>query len=280
MMSTNPRFLVLGATAKTGRRVAEKLISLGHDVRAVSRSTTPAFDWTDRKTWDDVLRDRDAVYVTFQPDLAVPGSDEIIASFAKLALMHGVKRIVMLSGRGEEAAHQAEHALHLSGADATVLRANWFFQNFNEDLFLPYIQQGTLALPAGNTPEPFVDADDIAECAVACLLDDRHIGKTYELSGPNAVTFAEVTKIISDVTNHPVNFVPITLDELDHGLAADGMPDEVRGLIRYLFSEVLDGRNSQPTNDVHEILGRQPNSLRCFAEEVARTGVWDIAKRA
>jgi uncharacterized protein YbjT (DUF2867 family) len=279
-MSTTPRFLVLGATAKTGRRVAEKLIAAGHDVRAVSRSTTPAFDWTDPTTWDDPLRDRDAVYVTFQPDLAVPGSDDIVASFAKRALMHGAKRIVMLSGRGEEAAHRAEDALRHSGADATVLRANWFFQNFNEDLFLPYIQQGTLALPAGDTPEPFVDANDIAECAVACLLDERHIGKTYELSGPTAVTFAEVTKIISAVANHPVNFVPITLDDLDAGLAADGVPDDVRGLIHYLFAEVLDGRNSQPTNDVFEILGRQPNSLRNFVEETAKTGIWDIAKSA
>ena len=279
-MSNNPRFLVLGATAKTGRRVADKLNSLGHDVRAVSRSTTLDFDWTNPQTWDDVLRDRDAVYVTFQPDLAVPGSDEIIANFAKCALLHGVKRIVMLSGRGEDAAHQAEHALHLSGADVTVLRANWFFQNFNEDLFLPYIQQGTLALPAGDIPEPFIDANDIAECAVACLLDDRHIGKTYELSGPTAVTFAEATKMISDVTNHPVTFVPISIEELDAALAADGLPDDFRGLIRYLFSEVLDGRNSQPTNDVHEILGRQPNSLRNFVEEVAGTGIWDVAKRA
>lgn len=279
-MPVNPRFLVLGATAKTGRRVAEKLVSHGHDVRAVSRSTIPAFDWTDPQTWDEVLRNRDAVYVTFQPDLAVPGSDEIIARFAKCALTHGAKRIVMLSGRGEEAAHQAEDALHHSGVDATVLRANWFFQNFNEDLFLPHIQKGELALPAGDTPEPFVDANDIAECAVACLLDDRHIGKTYELSGPTAVTFAEVSKIISDVANHPVRFVPITLDQLDAGLAADGLPDDVRGLIRYLFSEVLDGRNSQPTNDVHEILGRQPNSLRHFAEEAAKTGIWDIAKHA
>lgn len=279
-MPTNPRFLALGATAKTGRRVAEKLIALGHDVRAVSRSTTPAFDWTDPTTWDDVLRDRDAVYVTFQPDLAVPGSDDIIASFAKRALMHGAKRIVMLSGRGEEAARRAEDALRHSGADATVLRANWFFQNFNEDLFLPYIQQGTLALPTGDTPEPFVDANDIAECAVACLLDNGHIGKTYELSGPSAVTFADATEMISSVTNHPVNFVAITVDDLDAGLKADGMPDEVRGLIRYLFSEVLDGRNSQPTSDVYEILGRQPNSLRNFVEETAKTGIWDVAKRA
>ena len=279
-MSTNPRFLVLGATAKTGRRVAEKLTTLGHDVRAVSRSTTPAFDWTDPTTWDDALHDRDAVYVTFQPDLAVPGSDDVIANFAKRALSHGVKRIVMLSGRGEESAHRAEDALHHSGADATVLRANWFFQNFNEDLFLPYIQQGTLALPAGDTPEPFIDANDIAECAVACLLDDRHTGKTYELSGPNAVTFGEVTKIISEVTNNPVNFVAITLEDLDAGLAAEGMPDDVRSLVRYLFSEVLDGRNSQPTNDVFEILGRHPNSLRNFVEEAAKTGIWDMAKSA
>ncbi|WP_033067502.1 NAD(P)H-binding protein [Thalassospira australica] len=279
-MSTNPRFLVLGATAKTGRRVAEKLTTLGHDVRAVSRSTTPAFDWTDPYTWDDALRDRDAVYVTFQPDLAVPGSADIISNFAKRALAHGAKRIVMLSGRGEEAAHRAEDALRHSGADATVLRANWFFQNFNEDLFLPYIQQGTLALPAGDTPEPFIDANDIAECAVACLLDPSHIGKTYELSGATALTFAEVTQMISAATNHPVDFVTVTLDQLDAGLEVDGVPEDFRGLIRYLFSEVLDGRNSQPTNDVQKILGRQPNSLRNFVEDVAKTGIWDVAKRA
>jgi len=279
-MTAKTRFLVLGATAKTGKRVAEKLRSQGHDVRAVSRSTTPAFDWTKPETWDDALRDIDAIYATFQPDLAVPGSDEIIAAFAKKAIAHGAKRIVMLSGRGEEAAHRTEDVLRHSGADVTVLRANWFFQNFSEDLFLPYIQQGVLALPAGDIPEPFIDANDIADCAVACLLDAKHIGKTYELSGPNALTFIEVTAILSDATNRKIDFIPITLDELDAGMAKDGVPEDFRGLIRYLFSEVLDGRNSAPTSDVEQILGRKPNSLRTYAEDVARTGLWHIAKSA
>lgn len=279
-MQTNPRFLVLGATAKTGRRVAEKLKIMGHDVRAVSRSTEIAFDWTKPETWDAALTDIDAVYVTFQPDLAVPGSDETIAGFAKLALSKGAKRMVMLSGRGEEAAHRAEEALHHSGIDATVLRANWFFQNFSEDLFLPYIQQGTLALPAGDIPEPFIDTDDIADCAIACLLDDQHIGKTYELSGPEAMTFTDVTKILGDAANRKIDFVPITLDELDEGMKADGIPDDFRGLIRYLFTEVLDGRNSAPTNDVEHILGRKPNSLQNYAQTVAKTGIWSVAKSA
>jgi uncharacterized protein YbjT (DUF2867 family) len=279
-MSSNPRFLVLGATAKTGRRVADKLKTLGHSVRAVSRSTTPSFDWTNPTTWDAALTDIDAVYVTFQPDLAVPGSDQVIANFAKTALAHGAKRIVMLSGRGEHEAHRAEDTLHHSGADATVLRANWFFQNFSEDLFLPPIQQGTLALPAGDIPEPFIDVDDIADCAVACLLDERHIGKTYELSGPVAHTFAEVAGIIGDAANRQIDFVPITVEQLDEGLAKDGLPGEMRALIQYLFSEVLDGRNSAPTMDVFEILGRQPNSLRNYAEDVAKSGIWHIAKSA
>lgn len=279
-MSKKPRYLVLGATAKTGRRVADKLRAQGHEVRAVSRNTSPSFDWTNPDSWQDCLNDVDAVYITFQPDLAVPGSDAIIAQFAKAAIANGANRLVMLSGRGEEAAHRAEDALLQSGADATILRANWFFQNFSEDLFLPYIQSGTLALPAGDIPEPFIDADDIAECAVACLLDPAHIGKTYELSGAEALTFADVTAIIGQAIHRPVHFVPITLDELDAGMAADGVPDDFRGLIRYLFSEVLDGRNSTPTQDVKAILGRDPNSLIRYAETVAKTGLWQLAKRA
>ncbi|RCK24773.1 NAD(P)H-binding protein [Thalassospira lucentensis] len=273
-MTVKTRFLVLGATAKTGRRVTAQLQNLGHSVRAVSRSTTPSFDWTKPDTWDDVLRDIDAVYVTFQPDLAVPGSDQIIADFAARALSYGAKRLVMLSGRGEDAAQDAERTLRNSGADWTVLRANWFFQNFSEDLFLPYLQNGVLALPAGDIPEPFVDADDIAECAVTALLEPTHIGKTYELSGPDALTFEDATAIIASSANRDIAFVPITLDQLDAGLEQDGVPDELRGLIRYLFSEVLDGRNKTPTGDVEQILGRKPKPLRTYAHEAAQTGVW------
>ena len=274
-MSQKPRFLVLGATAKTGRRVAEKLQNLGHSVVAVSRSTTPAFDWTKPDTWDAVLHDIDAVYVTFQPDLAVPGSDKIIADFAKRAVSHGVKHLVMLSGRGEEAAEDAEDALRTSGADWTILRANWFFQNFSEDFFLPYLIQGTLALPAGNTPEPFIDTDDIADCAVEALLNPAHIGKTYTLSGAEALTFAEATAIIADAAKRDIVFHPITLEQLDMGLVMDGVPDDGRDLIRYLFSEVLDGRNSAPTDDVQRILGRAPKSFGTYASNAAKTGVWD-----
>ncbi|MBN8198825.1 SDR family oxidoreductase [Thalassospira povalilytica] len=279
-MTTQPRFLVLGATAKTGRRVAEKLTALGHSVRAVSRSTSPAFDWTKPESWDDALRNVDAVYITFQPDLAVPGSAETIARFAQAALKHGAKRLVMLSGRGEEAAHRAEQVLLQSGAEATILRANWFFQNFSEDLFLPYIQAGTLALPAGDIPEPFVDANDIADCAVTCLLDPHHIGKTYELSGPEALTFEDVTSIIGNSANRKIDFVPITIDQLDAGLASDGVPQDFRSLISYLFSEVLDGRNSAPTGDIEHILGRMPTSLADYARQTAQTGIWKLAKRA
>ena len=269
------RYLILGATAKTGRRVAAKLDKMGCYTRALSRSTPPSFDWTRPETWDAALEGVSAAYITFQPDLAVPGSVDIITDFSKRALKHGAKRLVMLSGRGEYEAHRAEDALRQSGADWTVLRANWFFQNFDEDLFLPYLQQGTLALPAGDVLEPFIDANDIADCAVAALVEPVHIGKTYELSGPKALTFAEVTTLIADATGRDIVFAPITLDELDAGLAADGIPDDFRHLIRYLFSEVLDGRNSATTGDVEKILGRPPRDFADYVRETARTGIWN-----
>jgi len=169
--------LVVNGTGKTGRRVVEALRARGVPVRVGSRAGDPPFDWEDSDTWLAALQGTDSAYVSYYPDLAVPGAAETIAAFSKLAVDNGTRRLVLLSGRGEDEAQRSEEALARSGADWTVLRSSWFMQNFSESYFLEPLLGGELALPADRIPEPSVDADDVAEVAVAALTDDRHVGE-------------------------------------------------------------------------------------------------------
>jgi uncharacterized protein YbjT (DUF2867 family) len=196
--------LVVGGTGKTGRRVAERLAQRDLPVRIGSRSSDPAFDWKDETTWAAALEGTSAAYVSFYPDLAVPGAPEAIAAFAAAALAAGTRRLVLLSGRGEEEAQRAEAALQDSGADWTIVRCSWFCQNFDESFFAEPLQHGALALPAGAVGEPFVDADDIADVAVAALTEDGHAGRLYELTGPRLLTFAEAVEEIARACGRPI----------------------------------------------------------------------------
>jgi uncharacterized protein YbjT (DUF2867 family) len=267
--------LVLGGTGKTGRRVTERLTALGVPVRIGSRSGEPPFDWEKPETWAPALRGVKSVYISYYPDLAVPGAVEVVGSFARLAVNEGVPRLVLLAGRGEAEAELAEQAVRGSGADLTIVRATWFMQNFSEDYMIEHILAGAIAIPAGDTPEPFVDADDIADVAVAALTDDKHVGQLYELTGPRLLTFAEAAKEISNATGRDIPYVPVSLEEHAAVATEQGVPVEVIDLLTYLFSEVLDGRNAHVTDGVQRALGRAPRDFREFARDAAATGVWN-----
>ncbi len=267
--------LVLGGTGKTGRRVADRLQARGLPVRIGSRSGAPPFDWEDRSTWAPALEGAAAAYVSFYPDLAVPGAPEAIRELAELALAAGCRRLVLLSGRGEEEAQRAERVLAESGAEWTVLRCSWFMQNFSEGNFAEPIAAGELALPAGDVRAPFVDADDIADVAVAALTEDGHAGRVYELTGPRALTHAEVAAELGRATGRPVRYVPITLAAFTSALAAEGLPPGVVALLAYLFSEVLVESNAGVADGVRRALGREPRDFATFARDAARAGAWD-----
>ncbi|MEV4259418.1 NAD(P)H-binding protein, partial [Spirillospora sp. NPDC049652] len=240
--------LVLGGTGKTGRRVAERLTARNVRVRIGSRSGETPFDWTDSGTWPAALAGVRSVYLAYAPDLAVPGAPEHIAAFCEAAVEAGVRRVVLLSGRGEKEAEECEDVVRASGVDWTVVRAAWFYQNFNESDFAEYIRAGHLALPVGEVPEPFADADDIADVAVAALTEDGHAGEVYEVTGPRALTFAEAMGEISELTGRPVGFTTLTPDDFTAALTADGVPAEVVGLLTYLFVTLFDGRNARPAD--------------------------------
>jgi uncharacterized protein YbjT (DUF2867 family) len=216
--------LVLGGTGKTGRRVVKRLIAQGVPTRVGSRSGEPPFDWEDRSTWAPVLEGVRSAYVSYYPDLAAPDATEAVGSFAELAVKSGVPRLVLLAGRGEPEAERAEDAVRESGAELTIVRSTWFAQNFSEDYWVEGIRSGELALPAGDVPEPFVDAEDIADVAVAALTDDRHIGELYELTGPRLLSFAEAVGEIAQAAGRDIRYVPVSLEEFAAAAAAQDAP--------------------------------------------------------
>jgi len=272
--------LVLGGTGKTGRRVVERLTERGLPVRVGSRSGKPPFDWEDDSTWAPALEGVGAVYVSYYPDLAVPGAVEATRSFAELALSLGVRRLALLSGRGEPIAEQAEAAVRDTGADLTILRSTWFMQNFSEDYMLDHVLSGEIRLPAGEVPTPFLDIDDLADIAVEALTDDRHVGELYELTGPRSLTFAEAAAEIGGAAGREIRYTPVSLEQHAAELADHGAPSEFVDFLTYLFEEVVDGRNADTTDGVRRAFGREPRDFADYARETAASGVWNASADA
>lgn len=271
--------LVLGGNGKTGRRVAERLANEGRRFRIGSRSGVPAFDWNDRATWAPCLEGMAAAYVSYQPDLAVPGVVETVQAFFELAVGRGVTKLVLLSGRGEPEAEAAEHALQGSGADWTILRCSWFHQNFSENFFLDAILTGEVVLPVGPVAEPFVDVEDIADIAAAALRDPRHSRQLYEITGPKALTFAEAIAEIAQATGRGIAFVPVLPRDYREELVRQQVPNEYIELVLYLFTTVLDGRNTPLADGVQRALGRTPRSFSDYVARTAATGIWGASER-
>jgi uncharacterized protein YbjT (DUF2867 family) len=268
--------LVLGGTGKTGRRIVEQLAARNVPVRVGSRGAQPSFVWEDRGTWVPALAGVNAVYISYYPDLAAPGATGAIQAFTDLAVRSGVRRLVLLSGRGEPEAQRCEEIVKRSGVQWTVLRCSWFNQNFSENYLLEPILAGEVALPAPNVGEPFVDAGDIADAAVAALTDEKHIGQLYELTGPRLLTFAEAVAQIGEATGKEIRYVQVPMNEYVAALEQAQLPPDFVALIKYLFTEVLDGRNAYVADGLQRALGRAPRDFVDFARSAAAAGAWGV----
>ncbi|MER9422210.1 NAD(P)H-binding protein [Mesorhizobium sp. M0317] len=272
MTDTKP-VLILGGTGKTSRRLAERLTLQGIPVRIGSRSGSPRFDWEVPATWEPAMQGVGAVYISYYPDIAVPGAAETVRAFARLAVANGVTRMVLLSGRGETEAQRAEEMVKASGADWTILRCAWFSQNFSEGFLVESLRQGEVALPVGPVGEPFVDVDDIADAAFVALTEPGHVGQLYELTGPRLLSFADAVAEIAKATGRDIRYIKISHDEFTAATAAYELPPEIAWLLNELFTEVLDGRNETLTDGVQRVLGRAPKDFSAYANETAATGI-------
>ncbi|MER5851699.1 NmrA family transcriptional regulator [Streptomyces sp. NPDC002012] len=268
--------LVTSGTGKTGRRVVERLAARGVVVRAGSRSAEVRFDWADESGWAPALRGADAAYVTYYPDLAAPGAPEAMAAFGRIATENGVRRLVLLSGRGEPQAVAAEESLRRSaaGAELTVVRSAFFAQNFSEGAMLDGVLGGEVVFPAGGTAEPFVDIDDLADVVVAALTEDGHAGAVHELTGPRLLTFDEVVSEIASATGRAVRYLPVSGAKYAQMLEGYGVPGPEAGFLAGLFTMLLDGHNATVTEGVKQVLGRDPKDFGAFARAATQSGAW------
>jgi uncharacterized protein YbjT (DUF2867 family) len=266
--------LVLGAGGKTGGRVVDRLRAAGRAVRIGSRSATPRFDWEDPSGWAAALDGVAAVYVAYQPDLAAPGALEIVEAFFATAARAGVEKVVLLSGRGEPEAQDAETALQATDLDWTIIRASWFFQNFSENFFLDGVLAGEVVLPEGLAAEPFVDAEDIADIAFAAFTGPGHSRRLYEVTGPRALTFGEAVQAIGRAVGRDVALTTVPLEAYRQGLL-EAMPRDLADLVIYLFTTVLDGRNTPVAHGVEQALGRPSGDFAAYVARTAATGAWD-----
>src|SRR3954469_13431460 len=247
--------LITGGSGKTGSRVARRLTALGRPVRAVSRRSEPRFDWHDDSTWRDAVTGCSSAYLTFQPDVGLPGADAIIGAFTRRAVDLGCTRLVLLSGRGEDGARRAETAFIEAGADWTILRSAFFFQNFSESFWAEEIAAGSLTMVESSVGEPFVDADDLADVAVATLLQPTHSGRIHELTGPRLITFGEVAAEISTASGRPVTFRQLPVDDYVTALVSAGLAKEDTVGLAPPFDDVLDGRNARLESGIMDVLG-------------------------
>lgn len=267
--------LVLGGTGKTGRRVADQLHNKGIPVRIGSRAASTPFDWSDTSTWKAALDNVASVYLSYAPDLAVPGATDTIREFVSHAIAAGVKRLVLLSGRGEEEAQACERIVQETDLDWTIVRASWFMQNFSEGEFTGMVLDGAITLPAADIPEPFIDINDIADVAVAALTEEGHTHEIYEVTGPRLMTFTDLASEISVAAKRPVAFVQIPSESFANAIAQSAAPGEIAWLLNYLFDTVLDGRNAYLADGVQRALGREPADFSAFANRIAEQGVWE-----
>ncbi|MEV8371145.1 NAD(P)H-binding protein [Kribbella sp. NPDC056861] len=264
--------LVLAATGKTGRRLVPLLRADGNEVRAASRSGEVRFDWGERETWPAVLAGLRAVY------LVAPEDPEPIEAFVAQAVQAGVERFVVLSGRELDRSdgrfgHEmlaAERAVAASGVGWTVVRANNFDQNFDEYTWREPLLAGRLGLPIGAVAEPFIDVRDVAEVAALALTGDGHFGQVYELSGPEALTFAEAVGMISEALGRPIEYVELSAAEYEAELLAEGYPAAAVEALGALFELMRAGLIAEPTDTVEKLLGRPAASFAEYVERVWR----------
>ncbi len=276
--------LVLGGTGKTGTRLVRHLTAAGATARPAARTPGPAapgvepvrFDWDDPSTHDAALAGARGAYLV-PPALRLDYADQL-AALTRRAVGAGVERLVLLSARGPADPSVPDpltgviDAVRSAAGDVgvTVLRPSWFAQNFTESFFVPGIRaEGALVAPTGDGAHPFIDADDIAAVAAAALTQDGHAGRTYDLSGPVALTFAQAAAVLTPYAGREVRHVDVPVDDWRAGAVAGGLPEEYGHLLAALLTAIREGRDAHVSDGVQQALGRPATPLEDWAAREA-----------
>lgn len=258
--------LILGGTGKVGRRLSSALTQAGQQPRPASRHAAVRFDWRDPSTWPAALDGTSGLFVV-GPGSASDWSPDL-SRLLGAAEAAGVRRAVLLSARGVEflpggAVDRAEQALRAGPLPWTILRPAHFDQNFTEAMFVP--RGGLITAPVGTGREPFVDVADVADVAAAVLAGGGFDGATLDLSGPEAISFAEAAAVLAAASGAPVRFADEPDAEHVAGLRAAGTPDGYIEWRMAMLGGIRRGADAYLSDGVQQVLGRPPASFAGWA---------------
>jgi uncharacterized protein YbjT (DUF2867 family) len=281
----NKKILVTGATGAAGGEVVKKLASVGANVRAAARNLDTAgaalslpgvevvlFDYERPETIPGAFAGVDRLFLVAPP--FHPETPKLLLPVIEEARKAGVIRIVMLSAMGTERDEQSplrvvERTVERSGVPWTILRPNWFMQNFSGRL-RPSIQRlSALYLPAGDGRTSFIDTRDIGAAAAAAFMRDDHRNRAYTLTGAAALDHREVCAALSGVTGKKIRYIPVSDDDTRGALKGMGWPEASVEILISLYKAVREGLAAAVSPDLPAVLGRPPVPFEKFAEDHA-----------
>jgi uncharacterized protein YbjT (DUF2867 family) len=279
--------LVTGATGRTGRNVVRELTGREVALRAFvddldeARQVLP--EGTDAVEGDYERPATVAAAMTGvdQVFLVAPGSPRLVAQEANVidaAVAHGVRRIVKVSGLGAATDSafsitrwhaESEHRLRGCGLNFTILRPNFFMQNFLF-MFAPRIvREGAIYAPVGDGGISMVDCRDVAAVAAAVLTAPGHDGATYAVTGPQALTMTEAGRVVSTVTGRPIHHVDLSPEQALRDMVEHGVREPFAEALLGLFAFFREGRGAVVTDVVAEVAGTPPRTFERFVGEHA-----------
>jgi uncharacterized protein YbjT (DUF2867 family) len=272
--TTADQVLVLGATGKTGSRVAGRLSVHGASVRTAARSGADVhFDWDNQATWEEALRGATGLYLV-SPILRIDFAG-LVGQFLDQAERAGVRHVTYLSAYGMEDA-PAEVALRAVELDlaargsltSTVIRPAWFMEDFSETFLQPVNDE--IVVPAGDGAEAFVSVEDIAAVAAVALTEpEEHAGHAYAPTGPQALTVAEAAEMISAVAGRPITYRDADREQWIAAMISTGVPAEYAQVLRPLTATLASGNGARPNSDILDVTGTAPVTFAEFAVKTA-----------
>jgi uncharacterized protein YbjT (DUF2867 family) len=268
-----------------GGAALQELLRAGAPVRAMYRSKEDAAkapasanaviaDFADRASLDRALEGVDRVYLVCSP---VPQLAELESNMVDACRKRGVRHLVQSSALGADTYDKSfpkwhavvEERVRASGIPATVLRPESFMQNITTYFAGTINSQGAFYAAGGTARIGFVDVRDVGTVAAKVLTSDNHIGKTYTLTGPEALNYSQVAEKLSALLGRPVKYVALTQEQLRQSMREMGMlPWQVEALAD-LQAYYTDGPGAKVTGDVRDMLVREPIRFDQFLRDYA-----------
>ncbi|MBO0681281.1 ergot alkaloid biosynthesis protein [Mycolicibacterium sp. S2-37] len=262
--------LVTGATGHTGSAVSRLLREAGAEVRTASRDPGRAavrFDWTDRGTYADALAGVERMYLVAPVGVAEPAP--VVRPFLEMGLARGLRRVALLSSSATEPADHGLGALYRLVTDTVpepvVLRPSWFMTNFVGDHPVALgMRTGTVTTATGAGRIGFVDVEDIAAVAAHTLLDDAVPDPEYLITGPEALSYADVCSLATELTGRTIQHVAVSTAERAEQIAASGVPRDFAVVLAAMDEAISRGSEDRVTDTVPRITGRPARSVADF----------------